>query len=119
MQHLHLGHSKHTVSTSWGCKDGAQPCHKGPGGAGGWQLGMSQHCALTAQKANCILGASKAALPAGPGRDLPLCSALRPHLEHCVQMGSPQHRRDVELLEHIQRATEVIPGMGHRPARTG
>ena len=96
-------------------------------GCGGDGAGMSgagperlSRCPTAgAQKANCILGASKAALPAGPGRDLPLCSALRPHLEHCVQMGSPQHRRDVELLEHIQRATEAIPGMGHRPARTG
>ncbi len=31
---------------------------------------------------------------------LPLYSVLvRPHLEYCIWMGSPQYRRDVDLLE--------------------
>ena len=39
---------------------------------------------------------------------------MRTHLEHCVQMWSPQYRRDMELLECIQwRATGVIQGMEH------
>ena len=44
---------------------------------------------------------------------LPLCSALlRPHLEYCIQMWSPQYRRDTELLECIQRrATKMTQGM--------
>ena len=33
-----------------------------------------------------------------------LCSALvRPHLEHCIQMGGSQYRSDMDLLEHGQR----------------
>ena len=42
---------------------------------------------------------------------LPLYSALvRPHLQYC--MGSPQYRRDMELLEHVQRrATKMTLGM--------
>ena len=33
-----------------------------------------------------------------------LCSVLvRPHLEYCIQMGSPQYRRDMDLLECVQR----------------
>jgi len=69
--------------------------------------------ALAAQKANWILGASKAAQPAGRGRGLALLlCAVRPHLERRVQMGSDQHRRDMELLECIQRrATEMIWGV--------
>jgi len=35
---------------------------------------------------------------------LPLCSVLvRPHLESSIQMWNPQHRRDVDLLECVQR----------------
>ena len=41
---------------------------------------------------------------------LPICT-VRPHVEHCVQMWSPQYRRDVDLLECIQRrATKMIQG---------
>ena len=35
---------------------------------------------------------------------LPFCSVLvRPHLDYHIQMRSPQYRRDVDLLECIQK----------------
>jgi len=46
---------------------------------------------------------------------LPLYSVLvRPHLEYCVQMWSPQYRRDMDLSECIQRrTTKMIQRMEH------
>jgi len=43
---------------------------------------------------------------------LPLYSVLvRPHLEHNIQMWSPQYKRDKDLLGHFQRrATKMIHG---------
>ena len=77
---------------------------------------MSQQCAHAAKKASCTLGCIRRSM-AIRAREviLPLYSALmRPHLEYCIQMWSPQYRRDVDLLEHVQmRATKMIQEMEH------
>jgi len=80
------------------------------------KLDMNRQCVLTAQKANRILDCIKSSV-ARRSREviLPLYSTLvRPHLESYAQLWRPQHRKDMELLEGIQRRdTKTIRGLEH------
>jgi len=69
------------------------------------KLDMTWQCALAAQEANCTMGCTPSSMVSRLREGiLPLCSALvRPPWESCVQLWSPQHRTDLDLLERGHR----------------
>ncbi|GAB0179948.1 mitochondrial enolase superfamily member 1 [Grus japonensis] len=80
------------------------------------KLNMSRQYVLAAQKANRVLGCIKRGV-SSRSREviLPLYSTLiRPHLEYCIQLWGSQYRRDMELLERVQRrATKLVRRLEH------
>jgi len=68
------------------------------------KLNMSHQRALAAQKSSRILGCIKTSM-ASRSREgiLPLYAALmRPHLESCIQLWSPQQKKDMDMFEHAR-----------------
>ncbi|PKU43473.1 rna-directed dna polymerase from mobile element jockey-like [Limosa lapponica baueri] len=110
---LHLGHGnprhKYRLGREW-LESSAE--EKDLGVFVDEKLNMSWQYVLAAQKANRILGYIKRSMASWSQEViLPFCSGENPP---GVQLWSPQHRKDMDLLERVQRrATKMIRGLEH------
>jgi len=80
------------------------------------KLDTSHPCALSAQQANHILGCIKSRMATRSRKViLSLFFALvRPHRESCIQLWNPQRKKDMDLLEWVQRrARKMVRVLEH------
>ena len=75
---------------------------------------VSEQCRIAASKGNQVLGMIRRNITyKEKSLIVSLFKAIvRPHLENCIQAWSPYLRKDIDMIEQIQRrATKLIPGL--------
>ena len=72
---------------------------------------VSEQCGIAAAKGNQILGLIRRNIVYKEKElIIPLCKAIvRPHLEYCIQAWRPYRKKDIDMLERVQRrAIKII-----------
>ncbi|KAK4826204.1 hypothetical protein QYF61_006148 [Mycteria americana] len=112
---LHLGQSnvrhKYKLGEEW---LESSPAERDLGVLVDSRLNRSRQCVLAAKRPNHILGCIRHSITSHSKEGIiPLYSALvQPHIEYCVQLRAPQFKKDVKVLECIQRrATNLVTGL--------
>jgi hypothetical protein len=78
------------------------------------ELKTSLQCAKAAAKASSVLGMIRRHFEDLDGDSFLILykGFVRPHLEYCVQAWSPHLRKDIDLMEKVQRrATKMVRGL--------
>ena len=73
---------------------------------------VSEQCGSAASKGNQIIGLIRINITCRVKElIIPLHKAIvRPYLEYCIQIWRPHRKKDIQMLERIQRrATKIIP----------
>ena len=75
---------------------------------------VSVQCAMAASKGNQMLGLIRRNITYKE-KELIIPSyktIVRPHLEYCIHAWRPYHKKDIDMLERVQRrATEMVTGL--------
>ena len=77
-------------------------------------MNVSEQCRIAASKGNQILGMNRRNITyKEKSLIVPLYEAIvRPQVEYCIQAWNPHLRKDIVMLDKIQRrATKLIPGL--------
>ena len=84
------------------------------------ELNFSKHIRSIVAKANRIIGLIKISFESvEETKDVKMFlnlynTLIRPHLEYCVQAWSPHLKKDIEILENVQRrATKLVRQYSH------
>ena len=72
---------------------------------------VSEQCGIAAAKGNQILGLRRNIVYKEKELIIPLYKTIvRRHLEYCIQAWRPYRKKDIDMLERVQRrATKMIP----------
>ena len=74
---------------------------------------MTASWTLVSSMPNHALGGTRPSIASGREEGVsPLLLTVQPHLQYWVQVWAPQYKKDIKLLDTVQRkATEVVKGL--------